>query len=432
MTEVASADFVLRSFGMNDVERALTQFDRKIDRSMAMATKATEKATKATKLQILGFAALGAAVGVVFIDFLRRSTVLSTMTSTLGIIFGAMADRILVKLMPAFKKLIPVLLDFSDKVAVVSGRILDDLVPALDKAIFAAGEVGEAFNTLDDDTQDLTVSIGALIAGFALIASGRPVLGAGAVITAFALNLEGITQTVNESAAQLQNWAHVIQQIPAGLSAEFALEFGRIAGFFNDLAHQFQLLGIGLAFEAAVMVMDVQDAWGGLVRFFEDLWRSLAGGAETAWGSFAAVMTGAWDVVVGSFRVFVNAMAGLLVGFINPFVAGMNAIASAINTVVGIIPGISAIPLLPELTIPTLEGGGTVIQTGAAIVHKGETVFAAGSAPITLTITNHFAFGGGVPAGLADLGSEDAFRRMLDEHSRKDAERLTTILRRRQ
>ncbi len=445
--EVASADVALGEIGLDEVIRALDRFSEKVESSMRAAEAATEAATQVSKSSIVAFGALGAAMGTVFVDFIRQSSVMSTLGSAFGAIFGSVADRILLNLLPSIVKLIPKLLDMGDTFVEVSGRIIDDLLPAFDKAIEGAGEVGVAFAGLDDETQTLLVSIGLLLGGFGLIASGRPVLGAGAVISAFAIHIEGITQTINESGQQLLDYAHIVQMLPA----RFEEEFGRIAGhlndfagFINDFAHDFQLWSIGLGISAALGVLAIRDAWDGLVGWFEDLWRSLAGGAETAWGSFAAVMTGAWDVVVGSFRTFVNAMAGLLVGFINPFVQGINAMASAINAVAGVLL-LPTIPLLPELSIPSLQRGAEILEPGLAFVHRKEVVLPASLGATVAPLPASMAVGGGTTQHIefhgatyhinspipTDAGQMAAFKRMLDQHSREDAERLMSKLRRR-
>lgn len=442
MPEVASADVVLEEVGLADVIRALDQFSEKVESSMMAASKATEAATEVSGSSIVAFAALGAAMGTVFVDFIRQSSVITTLGSAFGAIFGSVADRILIKLVPSIVKLIPHILDLGDTIVEMSDRVIERLIPAFDDAIEKAGALGDAFASLDVDTQDLIAGIGALTVALLLV----PAHPIAALILGF-LGLLLIAPAFEAAWNQ-----HILPALTAVFDAIVGVDVA-IEQFLSDtigapaeqalrdFAHNFQIFSANLAFGAALFVLEVQDAWGGLVRFFEDLWRTISGGATTAWDSFAAIMTGAWDVVVGAFRVFVNTLTGLLIGFLNPFIASINAVANIINSTVGIIPGVPEVPILPLISIPTLQRGAEILEPGLVFVHRKEVVLPAPGATVgplpaaagggggqTFEFNTTYHITSAIPVGGVAM---EAFKRMLDQHSREDAERKMSQFRRR-
>lgn len=316
---------------------------------MERSTRATQKATKATKGQILTFAALGAAVGVVFIDFLRKSTVLSTLTSTIGLLFGAMADKILVRLLPA-------------------------ILPLID----AMADLNREFSKLDDTNADLAVSLILVAGGLAAIATGAaPLIGAIAILAAFAIHIDDITEALEASGKQLEDYAHIVQMLPA----RFVLEFGIIAGA-------------------------IQGGLAAIHGFFLQLSIDLIIAARGIWDRF-------FGAFKGPFNIFVSGIEGVI-----------NIFSDSINATFGLIPGV---PHLGRITLPRLEHGGTVERTGIAVVHQGETFFGAGSAPITVQVF----VGAGALTSLAlpesGAGLEDLFK----ELGEMAGNRAATVLRRR-
>ncbi|MEE9196955.1 MAG: hypothetical protein V3U45_02315 [bacterium] len=488
MVLIGSAEYLVEASGVQETAQSLQVFAENVQVSMEGATTATEAASKSAGASVIAYAALGAAIGVVFVDFIRSSSVMSTLTSAFGAVVGAIADTILIAFVPGLVGILNALVALRPKIEKLVERLQDNLGPAFDATAIAAGAVGDSFNDLDTDTQDLTVSIGFLAAGFALIALGRPVLGATLVLTAFALNLEGINETITSSGEQLAQLSHDFQTFLANAPSALAGDFAKIAGMFNDFFHDVQAaagqFSIDILLALLPSIVSIQLAWGDLVKWFEDLWDAIGLAASLAWSGITTTFTGAWDGIVGFFQGFIDQLTGPLETFVNAFIDGINLLIAGLNAIslgVAAIPAIPHIelggggqPLIldpglrggeaaggitrgpttrligeagqealipldrlhdflppPEVTVhvelPSLDAGGEVIRSGAAIVHRGEQFLGGGgraSGGLTLNMTNYFSFAGGARGG-ADIRAD------LDRSMDRAAERFMTKVRRR-
>jgi hypothetical protein len=84
---------------------------------------------------------------------------------------------------------------------------------------------------------------------------------------------------------------------------------------------------------------------------------------------------------------------------LNMMLGGLEFWMNAISTPVRLFSKLPGIPDLPTVKLPRLDVGGTVLQTGVAIVHRGEVVSPAGPSsfrPAGETVHNHFYIAGSV------------------------------------
>ncbi|MEE9197663.1 MAG: hypothetical protein V3U45_05925 [bacterium] len=511
MALVGSAEYLVEATGVQESAQSLQVFAENVNISMENASAATEAASASAGKSVIAYAALGAAIGVVFVDFIRASGVMSTLSSAFGAVIGAIADTILIAFVPQLLRLLGVFQDLQPEVEALT----------------------EDFEDLDPVIQDMVIGFGALAIGLGLIAAGVHPIGAlilamaglffGLVALQTALDNAGISfgtllgfledvrqgiqdlfigtlqARLSEAQGHLDDfvtfWQERFGEINEGLAGfahEAQVAFGQVAGFFIQF-------GIDMALGAAGIVGGLQDAWGGLAGWFGDLWRNIEIATSVAWATIANTFRSAWDGIVGFFQGFINALIGPLETFVNTFIDGINLLIAGLNAISF---GVAAIPAIPHLDLgdgggqvapppeggealgnifsaPTvaligeagaeavvpltrpippfvlapvlqaalaqappdlvtalspvaaeatsLELGGEVLRTGAAIVHRGEQFLGAegrASGGLTLKMTNYFSFAGGARGG-ADVRAD------LDESMDRAAERLMTKLRRR-
>jgi len=93
---------------------------------------------------------------------------------------------------------------------------------------------------------------------------------------------------------------------------------------------------------------------------------TVAGAVRTAFGAIAGFISSAFSGAVGVVRGALNGV----IGVINSAIGGANSVIGALNKV----PGVN-FPHLPSL--PRLDVGGYVDQSGVAVIHRGEEVVPA-------------------------------------------------------
>ncbi len=105
------------------------------------------------------------------------------------------------------------------------------------------------------------------------------------------------------------------------------------------------LLQLGIAVGLAVISGDWSKAWNAVKVAFEDIWNGLV-----------KFFTGIWETIKGIIRGGINAIIGMLNGFIE----NINRVGAKVGVNIG--------------KIPTFQEGGLVAQTGPAFLHAGEYV----------------------------------------------------------
>ncbi len=108
----------------------------------------------------------------------------------------------------------------------------------------------------------------------------------------------------------------------------------------------------------------------------------------------------------------INSIIGLVEQGLNSLIGGINALGDAISA----IPGVPGIPDIPPISIPRLEGGGEVLKSGLAVVHRGEVFSQGGGGSTTITINfthNGILMGDEVEAERFTRDIGDRLRRQL-------------------
>ncbi len=445
MAEVASADITLGETGLAEVIKSLDRFAEGVESSMQAATAATEAATEVSKSSIVAYAALGAAIGTVFVDFIRTSSVINTLTGAFGSILGGIADLLLSSLIPLFLPLIDALL-------ILMGVFADMPAPA------------RAF----------VVAMGLIIAAVIAfqVASGPlfPILLA--IAAAIVLGML-IWQHWGEIVDWFQNTILTpFMNFLAPYIAAFQAIWDVLAGFFTWLwevaiAPVFQwwldnVLG-PLLKGVDVWIGVFTAIWKGLADFFTWLWQTAIGPAfdwfianiitpfvgfltdpvgaiRGAWEALVSFFSGLWDTIARGFTSFANTLAGGLEAFINAFISGINFLIDGLNAIAGLIG--QQIPRIPPLHIPRLQRGAEILGAGLVYGHPREIVLPAGAGaavgPLpagaggagttqTFEFNTTYHITGSIPVGPA----LEQFKRMLDEHDRQKAEEQMSKLRRR-
>ena len=230
------------------------------------------------------------------------------------------------------------------------------------------------------------VAIGGIILGVVVVALGIFVGVIGGVLKA----LSGLLQGVATVLGGMVQWFTGAVQIISG-----------IIRFFVDLATgNFKNLG-----------KDLGSIWSGIVNMFFGVWNVIKGIFQGAWGAISGFVSGLVEGVIGFFGHLKDTLVGhsiipdivngiltwfgqlpgklfsLAVQMIQGLINGIwsmagnfaNALGSMVHNAVGNIPGLGGI--LSGLHILGYEQGGPVLQTGLAMVHRGEYVIPAGGFP---------------------------------------------------
>lgn len=145
--------------------------------------------------------------------------------------------------------------------------------------------------------------------------------------------------------------------------------FEIVSGILPGLSGLFPRLAGAMTFVSAHPLLMAVMAGGAIIAgliLLEKKFGIVSGAVEALGDAFSWV----WD------RAIKPAINGIL-GGLEMLVNGM---ASVFNMSLGKLPGI---PDIPRVSLPRLDVGGTVLQTGIAVVHRGEVVSPAGGSPST-------------------------------------------------
>ncbi len=445
MVEVASADAALGMTGLEEVLAGLDRFADGVEASMQAATEATEKATEVSKSSIVAYAALGAAIGTVFVDFIRTSSVINTLTGAFGSILGGIADLLLSSLIPLFLPLIDALL-------ILMGVFANMPAPArafvLAMGLIIAAVI--AFQVASGPLFPILLAIAAAIVLGMLIWQHW-----GEIVDWFQNTI--LTPFMNFLAPYITAFQAIWAVLAAFFSWLWEVAIAPVFQWWLD-----NILAPFVTFVSGV-VDTLQVVWNALVDFFTWLWHNAIGPAfdwfinniigpfvgfltdpvgaiRGAWEALVGFFRGLWDNIARGFTSFANILAGGLESFVNAFIGGINFLIDGLNAIAGLIG--QQIPRIPPLHIPRLQRGGEVLEPGLVFVHPQEIVLPAGAATVrplpagggglgtqqTFEFNTTYHIASPIPVGGTAL---EQFKRMLDEHSRQDAERMMSKLRRR-
>jgi hypothetical protein len=132
----------------------------------------------------------------------------------------------------------------------------------------------------------------------------------------------------------------------------------------------------------------VTDKFQAIADAVSRIWSSIKNTISGVFTSIKDLATGAWRWVTDKFQAIADKVTGVFGGVkdaINGFIRGWNTLR--IPSVTFDIPGGSFLPGVPDSVkiggwdlpnLPYLDAGGTVLRTGMAVVHRGETFSGVG------------------------------------------------------
>ncbi len=135
--------------------------------------------------------------------------------------------------------------------------------------------------------------------------------------------------------------------------------FEVVSGMLPSLTGMFPKLGKAMTFISAHPLMIGLLAGGAIIGgliMLEKKFGIVSDAVRGLGGAFGAI----WGMAKGGMNATLNGIETFL-----------NAIGSGINNTIGRLPGV---PNFPRVNLPKLDVGGTVLQTGVAVVHRGEVV----------------------------------------------------------
>ncbi len=428
MTLVGSAEYVVETVGAGEATRDLQDFANNADRVMEGTREQTEATTQATGKSIVAYAALGAAMGVVFVDFIRQSSVMSTMIATWGTLFGATADIILIELMPAFSALTDVLIDFMDEV--------DKMPGSMKVLIGALGLLGIA------------------LVGVSIV--GAPVAAALVLIALAAALVVNEWENLNKS-FEIGGpwWERAIRNLET--YRDRAVELGTAIYETSTIIAvnlTVALINAGTAirdFFAGMPEAIIEEITSGFPRLQAlggDIANTIIGGFKFSLDTLKNVFEGIadWirDLVTGGFptlRALGADMFGAILGGFQDSLGGAGGFFEGVaNSIIGFFTG--SPELHPRIARQFARVGSEMagaIQTGmAGGVPAGGTAAVAVTAPPAaagvgaIAVTNQFYIS--TPLGASPLGgpaSDARLRALFTEMGDLAAERMATKLRRR-
>ena len=245
----------------------------------------------------------------------------------------------------------------------------------------------------------ILVMLGGIILGVVIVAIGLLVGVIGGLLKALAGLLQGVATVLG---GMVQFFTGAVQVISG------------IIRFFVDLATgNFKNLG-----------NDLRSIWNGIVNMFFGVWNVIKGIFQGAWGAISGFVSGLVEGVIGFFSHLKDMLVGhsivpdivngilqwfgqlpgkllsLGVQMIQGLISGIwsqagnlaSALGNMVHNAVGNIPGLGGI--LQNLHILGYEQGGPVLQTGLAMVHRGEYVIPAGGFPSS-RISSSYGSGSG-------------------------------------
>ena len=178
----------------------------------------------------------------------------------------------------------------------------------------------------------------------------------------------------------------------------------------------FYMMGpLGWIAAAVMAAILIWKNWDKIVKFFTDAWNSL----QSWWAGFWPVLldallwparqlwnilTGIWTAIPEGFRNMLKGAWDWGVNLIKGFIDGILSMHRAVfEAIWNILPEpikavLSGIGGMFGLGLPAAQAGGFVASTGAAVIHKGETIVPAGAAAISFNPTINISGTAGVDA----------------------------------
>jgi len=199
----------------------------------------------------------------------------------------------------------------------------------------------------------------------------------------------------------------------------------------------------GLAVFFAVLRGDWSEAWRLIKETFFVVWEEIKNILRTAlgqalvmvftvWDTVKEVTTTAWegirDTILDALLAVKEEGGAILNGFINVIETALNAVIGGINTFtdgvnsagnileqIPFAPNIPDIPKIPTVSLPRLDVGGRILESGLAVVHRGEHVVPKGGSLAGGGVNLTIHFNAPVTEEAADANAE-AIRDAVRQH----------------
>ena len=210
----------------------------------------------------------------------------------------------------------------------------DALVPIMEKLADVLEDLGDWFSSLDEDQQQMIVTIGLVITaiGPLIVIIGTLITNVGAIIAACGTAATFISATLIPT---LTAWGTTmtVTVIPALIA---------MAPYI--LAVAAAVTAVILVIEAVKSVMENSDAW---IGFFTDLWTNLKGVLEDVWNAITSTvlnigdcLSNMWDSISGGFLDLVNSAWNWGKDLIQGFIDGIESMAGSLVDKVQDIAGV--------------------------------------------------------------------------------------------
>jgi hypothetical protein len=403
MVVLGSAEFLLKISGLGDALKATGAFQDSVIKTTAKVTEGTKSMSAGAWAMVGAFAGAGAAISNVFMAIIRTSAVASSLLGAFGAILGAIADTVLISLLPVFLPLLQLLADFATWLQTAPPGIREFIAIML-IAVPVIIAVAVAITVLDAAMFPVIVVILAVAAAVAFAIFiwknwDAIVRGFQVMFKAFFTVFAAIGITIVVVLTGIYN-AFKLTWTAISIVLKWFLDTW-ILPFVKSLTFWWNILMTGLMI---------------LVKFFQTAWNLIVAGVR--W--FANLYLGIWETIINGVIGGINLFLSGFESFVNFFIAGVNAIVDGVNAVAAAVGlptlghlGTVTIGLISPVRLPRLETGGEVLQTGAAVVHRGEYVGkpSAFAPPVNITISNTIQ----MRTMAEDIFSRPGFKRELED-----------------
>jgi hypothetical protein len=404
MVVLGSAEFLLKISGLGDALKATGAFQDSVIKTTTKVNEGTKSMSVGALAMVGAFAGAGAAIGNTFMALIRTSAVATSLMGAFGATFGAIADIALASLIPVFMPLLKLLGDFATWLQQAPPWV-QEFIGVMILAVPAIIMVSVAIAALTAVSLPIILVILAIAAAIAVIIiiwrnwGGIVAWFQNVVIKPFAsyfqIHMLGI-QVV------LKLLGDVFKAVWTGMSIVLKWFMDTwILPFVKSMTFWWSILMTGLTI---------------LVKFFQTAWNLIVAGVR--W--FANLYLGIWETIINGVIGGINLFLQGFEAFVNFFIGGVNAIVDGINAVASAVGlptlgrlGTISIGLISPVKLPRLATGGEVLQTGAAVVHRGEIVGkpSAFAPPVNITISNTIQ----MRTMAEDIFSRPGFKRELED-----------------
>jgi hypothetical protein len=237
----------------------------------------------------------------------------------------------------------------------ITGAISDKLLPKLEKILPAVvAKITEALDKVDFDklAEDIGNSIGWLVE------NGETILRVAGYIATFVAVLWTVDTAIKAVAAAQALWNLVLKANPIGLI----------------------VIGIAALITVIILVVNhLAELSGGWDKVFKNIGKivdNFVAGFKSAMSQIGSFFGSIFSSLASMARGALNGVIGLIEGYLNHLIGGVNILLGLINKVLdaGKVVGLNLqIPTLEKLNIPRLADGGIVMpRTGGVLANIAE------------------------------------------------------------